>query len=100
MHAISNRLYALMHQGDKDSRKHPGTEIWVFDMLKRERVGRIELKSIASSILVSPDNAPLLYTIFIGQSGLEIYDALSGEHRHSVDELGTSPTILQTAIGR
>ena len=100
VHTLTNRLYALMHQGDENSRKDPGGEIWVYDLRSKERIDRIELKTIASSILVSGDNEPLLFTVFGGQPGLEIYDALSGEHRHTVTELGFTPALLQTAVGR
>ncbi len=40
VHAASGRLYALMHQGGPDTHKEPGTEIWVYDLAKKERVQR------------------------------------------------------------
>jgi methylamine dehydrogenase heavy chain len=45
VHAPSGRLYALMHQGGKDTHKDPGTEVWVFDIATHARVQRIALKS-------------------------------------------------------
>jgi len=44
-HASSGRLYALMHQGGKDTHKDPGTEIWVFDIVSHRRLQRIALRS-------------------------------------------------------
>ena len=41
VHAASGRLYALMHQGEKDTHKNPGTEVWVYDLADRRRVQRI-----------------------------------------------------------
>ena len=45
VHAVSGRLYALMHQGEKDTHKDPGTEIWVFDIATHMRLQRIALRS-------------------------------------------------------
>jgi methylamine dehydrogenase heavy chain len=44
-HASSRRLYALMHQGGKDTHKDPGTEVWVFDLSSHTRLQRVALKS-------------------------------------------------------
>ena len=41
VHASSGRLYALMHQGPRDTHKTPGTEVWVYDVARRERTQRI-----------------------------------------------------------
>ena len=50
-HAPSGRLYALMHQGGKDTHKDPGTEVWVFDIATHTRVQRIALKSPLAGFL-------------------------------------------------
>lgn len=42
-HTPSGRLYSLVHQGGVDTHKDPGTEVWVYDVEKRERIQRIEL---------------------------------------------------------
>ena len=44
---------------------------------------------------MKPD-APLLFSIFIGNPILDIYDAVSGNHLRSVNEIGLTPTMLQT----
>jgi methylamine dehydrogenase heavy chain len=41
VHAASNRLYALMHQGGPDTHKEPGTEVWVYDVASHKRLSRI-----------------------------------------------------------
>ena len=43
LHRESGRLYSLVHRGPPDSAKAPGTELWVYDLARRERVQRIEL---------------------------------------------------------
>lgn len=46
IHAPTGRLYTLMHRGrGKDTHKEPGTEIWVYDLERRERVQRIPVRN-------------------------------------------------------
>jgi methylamine dehydrogenase heavy chain len=45
VHRKSGRLFALVHQGGPDTHKESGREAWVYDLAKRERVGRIELRN-------------------------------------------------------
>ena len=40
LHVASNRLYLLVHQGGPDSHKQAGSEIWAYDLARRERVWR------------------------------------------------------------
>lgn len=51
VHQASGRLFALMHQGPKDTHKDPGTEVWVYDLEERRRIARIELPSPLLSFL-------------------------------------------------
>ncbi|MFN2426428.1 MAG: amine dehydrogenase large subunit [Candidatus Binatia bacterium] len=62
VHAASGRLFALMHQGPRDTHKDPGTEIWVYALEERKRVQRIEVPSplisfIADQAKLGPANA-------------------------------------------
>lgn len=45
VHERSGRLYSLVHQGGEDTHKDPGSELWVYDTARRERIQRIELVS-------------------------------------------------------
>jgi len=45
VHRPTRRLYSLMHQGGPGSHKDPGRELWVYDLERRERVERLELRS-------------------------------------------------------
>ena len=94
-HAASQRMFALMHKGGKFTFGDPAEEIWVFDLEKQVRVQRIKVKHPATAMQVSQDAAPLLYTTFMGASILDVYDAKSGEHLRTVEEVGISPTFLQ-----
>src|SRR5262245_54150891 len=51
VHAASGRLYALMHQGGRDTHKEPGTEIWVYDLATQRRVQRIPVLNPLASFV-------------------------------------------------
>ncbi len=92
----SGKLYSLMHQGGDDTHKDPGQDVWVYDLKKQKQVQKIKLEKLATAIQVSKDDKPLLFTVFIANPALDIYDATSGQYLRSVEELGFTPTILQT----
>ena len=96
VHEPSKRFYSMMHQGGNETHKNPGNEIWVYDLLTRKQVQRIKLVKMATSIQISKDEKPLLFTISPERPVLEIYDAISGKHLRSVNEIGFSPSLLQT----
>ena len=90
----NSRLYAIMHRGGIETHKDPGKDVWVFDVATRQRVQQIALKNPAGSILLSNDEHPLMYSIFIGSSDLDIYDAASGKLLRTVEHIGTTPTVM------
>jgi len=51
VHAASERLFVIMHQGGAGSHKDAGPEIWTFDLADRKRIGRIEPPSLMASFL-------------------------------------------------
>lgn len=96
-HAATGRLYVLMHQGGRATRKDPGREVWVFDTRARKRIQQISLTEPATSIAVSSDAKPLLYAAEFGAPSLSIYDAMSGAKLRSVGQLGEALTVIQPA---
>jgi methylamine dehydrogenase heavy chain len=94
LHRDTRRLYVLMHEGGEDTHKDPGTEVWVFDVDRRERVARIELTTPATSIEVTQDDAPLLYATNPVSGMVEVYSALDGRRQRTISETGTA-YILQ-----
>jgi methylamine dehydrogenase heavy chain len=100
VHPSTGRLYSLMHKGGVDSHKDPGKEIWVYDLATKARVQRIETANLASAIQVSSDTEPLLFTVFIESPGLDVYDARSGKHLRTVEQLGFSPTLIRVPAVR
>jgi methylamine dehydrogenase heavy chain len=96
VHAGLNRIYSIMHQGPVESHKDPGHEVWVYDLARKSRVQRIALKNLAGSIQVTRDAKPLLFAAFIASTTTDVYDATTGEHLRSIENVGTTPTILLT----
>jgi methylamine dehydrogenase heavy chain len=96
VHAATKRLYSLMHVGGVSSHKDPGTEIWVYDLATQKRVQRIKLEDPATSIAITQDAQPLLFTIFIGAQKVDVYDPQSGKRLRVVNEIGFTPTTLVT----
>jgi methylamine dehydrogenase heavy chain len=91
-----SRLYAIMHRGGVETHKDPGKDVWVFDLSTRQRVQQFTLKNMATSIQLSSDAQPLLYSIFIDGTDLDIYDAATGKLLRFVPHVGTTPTIMVT----
>jgi methylamine dehydrogenase heavy chain len=91
-----SKLYAIMHRGGIETHKDPGKDVWVFDVSTRQRVQQIALKNPASSIQLSSDAQPLLYSIFIEDPNLDIYDTTGGRLLRSVAHVGTSPAVMVT----
>jgi methylamine dehydrogenase heavy chain len=90
------RLYAIMHQGDLNSHKDPGKEVWVYDLATGTRTQEIILKNLASSIQLTSDTQPLLFSIAGDSSTLDIYDGIGGRLLRSVENIGTTPTVMVT----
>jgi methylamine dehydrogenase heavy chain len=96
VNAGKSRLYAIMHRGGIETHKDPGKDVWVFDVSTKQRVQQISLKNLATSIQLSSDAHPLMYSISLEATDLDVYDATSGKLLRSVEHVGTTPTIMVT----
>ena len=96
VHEASGKLYSLVHQGGNGTHKDPGQDVWVYGLKTQKQIQKIKLDRLSTSIQVSKDDAPLMFSIFIGAPTLDVYDAFSGKHLRSVNEIGFTPTVLQT----
>ena len=100
VHRASGLLYVLMHQGGADTHYEPGTEIWVFDLERKKRVGKLSMGSdenegnTASHILVSQESEPTLY-VFDKERKLRIYDGILFRHLRTIEQTGPGPGLLQ-----
>ena len=95
-HTGLNRLYSIMHQGGIETHKDPGMQVWVYDLASHARIRRMMMKNAAGSIQVTHDDKPLLFSAFIGSTTLDVYDAATGAFLRSVQNVGTTPTVLVT----
>ena len=96
VHEASGSLFVAVHRGGPDTHKDPGEEVWVYDIASRSRRSVIELASPASSLAVTPDDAPLLVTSSPDVPALFVYDARSGSLVRTIEGPPFTPTILQT----
>lgn len=87
-------LYMLMHpQGADGSHKDPGTEVWVYDIGKKQRSRRITMQTPAISIALTRDAKPLLITSNV-EMNLDVYDALSGKLLRTIRDFGQETPFL------
>ena len=96
VHEGRRRLYAIMHQGSRDTHKDPGKSIWVYDLDTHRCVARLATRRPASSIQLTRDANPLLFSIFMDGNVVDVYDPASGKLLRSIHDVGTSPTLLVT----
>ena len=96
-HASTGRIFALMHIGARNTHKDPGVEIWVFDVSTHQRLKRFKLDRPASSVAISEDASPLLYTVLFGARDLEVLDPSTGGKLRTIGDLSDEMTVIQPA---
>jgi methylamine dehydrogenase heavy chain len=123
LHAATGRLYALMHQGGDNTHKAPGTDVFVYDVDKRERVARFPLRNAMASfvlaqlamppggavdwllqrslpvhgaerIAVTQDDSPVLVATTAFPATFGVYDAKSGGYLRDVTEVGIATNYV------
>jgi methylamine dehydrogenase heavy chain len=97
IHKGLGRLYVPMHEGGEGTHKDGGTEIWVYDLAKHQRLARWPLKSHglarAIAVQVSQDAAPILF-VATEDGDLAVFDALDGRIRNIRKHAAQSPWML------
>ena len=89
------RFYVLMHPGAGDGTQNGGgSEVWVYDAAKRERVLRIPMKVWGLSLAVSHGDKPLLLITNPTDMSLELYDAGSGNFIKSITDFGQETPLM------
>jgi methylamine dehydrogenase heavy chain len=123
VHAGTNRLYALVHQGPPDTHKQAGRDVWVYDLASHQRVQQIRLANSlagmvrqqmgfaprstaawllaavlpnpgADLIFVTQDDTPVLLAVSQGPMPVAVHDARSGEPVGEVAEAGLAATLV------
>jgi methylamine dehydrogenase heavy chain len=110
-----------MHRGEPDTHKDPGTEVWIYDLGTRRRIGRIPLENPLVSfigeqaslgrfarwmlrralphtgverILVTQDERPVLVASASMPPTLTVYDAMTGAVLREISEPGLAASLL------
>ncbi len=88
------RFYILMHpDGSNDSYQGGGSEIWVYDPAKKQRVARIPLKEWGLALAVSRGKEPWVMVTNPTDMSMEVYDGLSGEFIRKITGFGQSTPL-------
>lgn len=92
------RLYVLMSpSGREGSHKAGGSEVWVLDPAKGERLSRIELQAVSISIEVTREPSPKLI-VTRADSVVDVHDARTGALVHTLgNTVGFNPLTLSVA---
>lgn len=118
IHKGTNKLYALMRQGGRETYEQPGDVVWVFDLATHKRVGTIDLVNTTLAINVSADDKPILTgaslrtvlpywslalvsilgatfnELDVVKPAIDVYDATSGKHLRTIDHAANFATSL------
>lgn len=89
------RFYIIMHpDASEPTYQGGGSEVWVYDAAKGERVQRIALQEWGLSLAVSRGEKPLLMVTNPSDMSLEIYDALSGNFVRKITDFGQETPLM------
>ncbi len=94
VHYDWNRMYVIMHKGQKWTHKTPGEEIWVFDLNTNRKIQTIKTKIHAYSIRVSQDRNPYLFSTTPEHGSLSTFDARTGRLIRIMEKVGETPHAL------
>lgn len=99
IHLALGKLYVPMHRGGEGSHKDGGTELWVFDVARHQRLARWPLKGAGLKAVVAvnitQDASPLVFAA-TDAADLAILDAGTGQVRHVEKDVGQTPWQLLT----
>jgi methylamine dehydrogenase heavy chain len=93
----AGRVYILMNPAGKEgTHKDGGSEVWVVDPARKQRVARVPLANPAISIEVTAQASPLLVASRADGS-LDVYDAASGKLQRSIAQVVHDPMTMTAA---
>jgi methylamine dehydrogenase heavy chain len=98
LHRGSRVLYVLMHQGGIDTHYEPGEEVWLFDVDKQKRIGRLKLRVHATAIQATQEDTPKFLTINT-KGNVDVFDGQLLRHLRTIKTPVDDPSYLQT-LGR
>jgi len=87
-------MYTIFQpDGHEGSQTHGGTQVWVYDVAKKERVRVIETPNWAISIAVTRGDNPLL-VVTNGELTLDVFNAQDGNFIQTVSDFGNVTPLL------
>ncbi|MCF6193236.1 MAG: hypothetical protein L3J46_02750 [Kangiellaceae bacterium] len=87
-------FYIIMNpDGHDGSQTHGGTQIWVFDVKKKQRLRTIDVPSWAVSMAVSRGIKPML-VVTNGEMNLDIFDSVDGHLIQTISDFGNVTPLL------
>ncbi|RLA04102.1 MAG: methylamine dehydrogenase [Gammaproteobacteria bacterium] len=86
--------YGIMQpDGHEGTQTHGGTQVWVFDMKKKQRLKVIDIPNWAVSIAVTRGKEPLI-VITNGELNLDIFNASDGSFIQTISDFGNNTPLL------
>lgn len=92
--ALSERLYLLLHQGERWTHKESGVELWVFDLETKRRIERKVLPMPIDSIAIGGGRRDHLLALSSDEATLFVFDARKLQLLHQIEELGYGPALV------
>ena len=87
-------MYTIFQEGGKEgTHTQGGSEVWVYDLNKKQRVRVIKTPGWAISIAVTRGENPLL-VVTNGSLALDIFNAKTGELVQTVDDFGSTTPLM------
>jgi methylamine dehydrogenase heavy chain len=91
-------FYLIMQPDGYDgSQTHGGTQVWVYDIKKKQRIKVIDIAKGALSIALTRGKKPMM-VITNGELTLDVYDPKSGELIQNISDFGNvTPLVIHKA---
>lgn len=88
------RYYVIMQpNGAEGTQTHGGTEIWVYDMMNKKRLGKIPLPGWGISLAVTAGSNPKV-VVTNAEMNLDVFYAEDGSFIHTISDFGNVTPLL------
>jgi len=96
VHQGLNRLFVVVHQGGAYTHKAGGKDVWTYDLKTSKKLATYPLVAKADSLGLTKDAAPLLVTTDPAVPAVQVYDALTGAHKRTIEGPPMVPGFVQS----
>lgn len=89
------RLFVLMRRNAREgSSEEPGSQVWIYDVQRKRRIGRIQLKTDGVGIEATRSARGLL-AVTTEEDRIDIYEVQSGQRLRSIGDWEVKPGLLE-----